>query len=157
MQARSQFCSDGVKGDKFTEQFMTAISFSNALGVHEQAIGLRVKRAEIIANNLANADTPGFKARDVDFAKALGNVSGSQGSSLRLSTTHASHLRSNGSENSGGVPIAYRQPLQSSLDGNTVDSQFESSEFAKNAVEFAASFRLLNGKFSGLSKAIKGE
>lgn len=133
---------------------MTAISFSNALGVHEQALGLRVKRAEVIANNLANSDTPGFKARDIDFASALGAATAS--SPLHLSVTHAGHQRATGAGGSD-IPLSYREPLQTSLDGNTVDEQHESAEFARNAVEFAASFRLLNGKFNGLSKAIKGE
>lgn len=135
---------------------MTAINFSNALGVHEQAIALRVKRAEVIANNLANVDTPGFKARDIDFAAALGSAKGQLGARLPLAVTHAGHQQV-GAAGGGDMEIAYRQPLQASLDGNTVDAQHESAEFARNAVEFAASFRLLNGKFTGLSKAIKGE
>ena len=68
---------------------MTAISFANALGVHEQALNLGARRAEIIANNLANADTPGFKARDIDFRQVL---AGASGSGLQMQTTHGRHL-----------------------------------------------------------------
>lgn len=137
---------------------MTAINFSNALGLHEQALSLRVQRAEVIANNLANADTPGFKARDIDFESMLNAVSSSSKSgSLSLQTTHSGHLTDASANDSASAPLLYREPTQSSLDGNTVDTQYESAQFAKNALDFASSFRLLNGRFSGLSKAIKGE
>ncbi len=131
---------------------MTAISIDNALGVHERSLYLRTQRSSILANNLANVDTPGFKARDFDFHRAL---VGAQNSSngLTMARTHSGHL---GSSKVGGldVPLEYRVPLQPSIDGNTVDSQMEIAEFTKNAMAFGASFRLLNGRFSGLSKAI---
>ena len=133
---------------------MTAINFSNALGIHEQALNLRVKRAEVLANNLANADTPGFKARDINFKSVLQGVH-SGGNKLGLHTTHGAHM--GGGSAAGSAELLYRTPLQPAIDGNTVDPHHESAEFAKNAMDFAASFRLLNGKFSGLSKAIKGE
>ena len=130
---------------------MTAISFGNALGVHERALLLRTERATVLANNLANVDTPGFKARDFDFAAALRSASAEQG--LGIAKTHARHLGDNGP----GVistELQYRIPLQPSVDGNTVDSQLETAAFARNAMDFAASFRLLNGRLGGLSKAL---
>ncbi len=133
---------------------MTAISFANALGVHEQALNLGVRRAEIIANNLANADTPGFKARDIDFRQVL---AGASGSGLQMQTTHGRHLNQDFQASGLGGDLKYRTPDQVGIDGNTVDPQRESAEFAKNAMDFAASFRLLNGRFASLSKAIKGE
>lgn len=139
---------------------MTAINFSNALGIHEQALGWRVKRAEVIASNLANADTPGYKARDLDFAKALQAATGAPGPDLRLAKTHRGHLSlgqgANG-DRAMNMPTLVRENMQTSLDGNTVDTQKESMEFARNAMEFSLSFRLLNSRFNGMSKAIKGE
>jgi len=135
---------------------MTAISFENALGVHEMALHLRTKRSEVLANNLANADTPGFKARDFDFAKVLKQTMKiNDGSQLRR--THVNHISTSSIQNTLDIPLSYRTPLQKSADGNTVDAQIESAQFAKNALDFGASFRFLNGKFSTLSKAITGK
>ena len=135
---------------------MTAISFENALGVHEMALHLRTKRSEVLANNLANADTPGFKARDFDFGQVLKQtMSISDGS--KLSRTHVNHIPTGVIQKSLDISLAYRTPLQKSADGNTVDAQIESAQFAKNALEFGASFRFLNGKFSTLSKSITGK
>lgn len=135
---------------------MTAISFENALGVHEMALHLRTKRSEVLANNLANADTPGFKARDFDFGKVLKQTMKiNDGSQLRR--THVNHISTSSIQNTLDIPLSYRNPLQKSADGNTVDAQIESAQFAKNALDFGASFRFLNGKFSTLSKAITGK
>ena len=135
---------------------MTAISFENALGVHEMALHLRTKRSEVLANNLANADTPGFKARDFDFGKVLKQTMKiNDGSQLRR--THVNHISTSSIQNTLDIPLSYRAPLQKSADGNTVDAQIESAQFAKNALDFGASFRFLNGKFSTLSKAITGK
>ena len=130
---------------------MTAISFSNALGVHERALLLRTERATVLANNLANADTPGFKARDFDFAAALRGATAEPG--LQIQRTNARHL---GADTPAVIStdLQYRVPLQPSIDGNTVDSQLETAAFARNAMDFAASFRLLNSRLNGLSKAL---
>lgn len=128
------------------------ISFDKALGIHAQALGVRVQRAEVLANNLANADTPGFKARDLDF-KAMLNSEMDQ--TLKLSETDGKHLPLN--EQAFGGHLKYRVPLQASLDGNTVDTQQETADFTKNVLDYQASFRFLNGKFKGLTKALKGE
>lgn len=135
-----------------------SISFSNALGLHERALNVRSQRAEVIANNLANADTPGFKARDIDFKAALAQASSGQ---MALQTTQGDHLQASG-QSAGGPGMApqellYRTPMQPSLDGNTVDSQMELSAYMRNAMDFQASFQFLNSKFKGLSAAIKGE
>ncbi|MAL98383.1 flagellar basal body rod protein FlgB [Hydrocarboniclastica marina] len=132
-----------------------SISFSNALGIHEQALNVRSQRAEVLANNLANADTPGFKARDFDFKAALNQASNNQ---MKMQTTQGNHLT--GSAGAAGAPdqeLLYRTPLQPSLDGNTVDSQMELSAYMRNAMDFQSSFQFLNSKFQGLSRAIKGE
>ena len=140
---------------KFNGVAMTAINFTNALGVHEQALHLRTQRSAVLANNLANAETPGFKSRDFDFVAALQQAQKSQQHS-RLQVTHKNHVTSTRLSHGSTTALSYRVPLQKSLDGNTVDAQLESAAFARNALEFGASFRFLNGKFAGLSKAISG-
>lgn len=134
-----------------------AISFDKALGIHPQAIELRVQRAELMANNLANADTPGFKARDIDFKAVMaqqlsGNASGTE---LAMNVTNGRHVSAGA--NGSDASLLYRNPLQPSVDGNTVDTQQELAEFTKNVLDYQASFQFLNGKFKSLSKAIKGE
>lgn len=127
-----------------------AISFDSALGIHQQALLLREKRSQVIANNIANADTPGFKARDIDFEAVL--------------KQHQSRL-SQGLESTASVDtvtlssdqLLYRNPLQASMDGNTVDPQQENAAFAENALRHQASFQFLNGKFTGMMKALKGD
>lgn len=132
-----------------------AISFEKALGVFEPALKLRAQRAEVLANNLANADTPGFKARDFDFHSALAEAAG-QSSSFTMSKTAPGHLDTDG-DGLAGPELGYRTPHQPSIDGNTVEDQIEHAEFMKNALEFQASFMLLNKKFKGLSKALTGQ
>lgn len=122
-----------------------------AFGVHADALQLRARRGELLASNLANADTPNYKARDLDFRNAL---SAAQGATA-LTTTHAGHMQLPGG--GGGVQTMYRVPSQSALDGNTVDTQIEQAKFAENAVRYRTSLRFLSGKISGLMTAIKGE
>lgn len=129
-----------------------SISFDKALGIHPQALETRVQRAEVLANNLANADTPGFKARDIDFKKML---AGQQEQQLQMTRTSGNHLPSHTDQ--AAMNLKYRIPQQASLDGNTVETQHEISEFTKNTLSYQASFQFLNGKFKGLTKAIKGE
>ncbi len=133
-----------------------AISFDNALGIHQQALLVRAQRAEVLANNIANADTPNYKARDLDFRSILADESEKLGEPLRMMQTSADH--------SAGIinpefaaDLMYRNPIQPSIDGNTVDMQTEQAEYARNALDFQTSFTFLNRKFSGLQKAIKGE
>lgn len=131
-----------------------AISFDSALGIHEQALNARVRRAEVLANNLANADTPGFKARDIDFQSALAQAQAA--SDFEMARSHAGHMGVNDSGGAGDE-LLYRVPQQPSIDGNTVDTQQEQSRFMRNAMDFQASFQFLNSRFTGLTKAIKGE
>ncbi|TBW59091.1 flagellar basal body rod protein FlgB [Marinobacter halodurans] len=132
-----------------------AISFENALGIHEKALNVRVQRAEILANNLANADTPGFKARDIDFKAALGEAQGQSGE-LAMARTEPGHIDPDAAMSDRAL-LMYRNPYQPSLDGNTVDAQQEQARFMRNAMDYQASFQFLNSKFAGLTKAIKGE
>lgn len=129
------------------------MKLDNIFGIHEQALKLRGYRSEVLAANLANADTPGYQARDFDFQQVLkGEVGGPQ----QLKVTHAAHL----SGTSGGLPInhlLYRVPSQPSLDGNTVDTQLETANFSANAMEYQASLGFINGKIESLLRAIRGE
>lgn len=123
-------------------------------GIHGAALLARSRRAEILAANLANADTPGYKARDVDFAALMRGQSG--GSDGGLVRTDARHLDPGGSRYFG-AEVLYREPGQPSLDGNTVDTQIEQAEFVKNAMQYQASLRFLNQRIQGLRSAIRGE
>lgn len=131
-----------------------SLSFDKALGIHADALQVRSRRLELLASNMANADTPGFKARDIDFRTALNEATGHAGG-VRMLRTHASHLPTQGA---GAVSDAlYRVPNQPSLDGNTVDVQMEQAAFAENAVQYQASLDFLNSRFRGLRTALKGE
>lgn len=134
-----------------------SITFKDALGIHEQALTVREKRAEVLANNLANADTPNFKARDLDFAALLkGQLSMADREGMGLNRTVSAHQPGIAGEDD--IPgMVYRVPLQPSLDGNTVDEQVEQAAYARNALEFQASFTMLNRRFKGLISALKGE
>ncbi len=130
-----------------------AISFENALGIHPQAMGVRVQRAEIIANNLANADTPGFKARDIDF-RAILNTESDKNSSVRLDKTNNGHMDGLLSPDEG---LKFRNPNQPAIDGNTVETEIENSEYMQNSMQYQSTFQFLNSKFKGLTGAIRGE
>ncbi len=126
-------------------------------GIHATALKLRANRAELLAANIANADTPNYKARDIDFKQALKKAVNQTGqSSSDLRTTNARHINSAGGSVMG-AELLYRNPLQPSLDGNTVDLQEERSAFMENSMMYQASLRFLNGKISGLMMAIRGE
>ncbi len=130
------------------------INFESALGIHEKALYLRDKRTEVIANNIANADTPGFKARDFNFQSVL-SAQTSGDTTKDLFRSNSRHLAPSSAATE--VTLSYRMPSQPSLDGNTVDEQSENAAFARNAIEHQASFQILNGKFTGLIKALRGE
>ena len=133
-----------------------AINFQSALGVHEKALHVRAARAEVLASNIINADTPNYKARDIDFRAALKSASSDMGST-RINATNSRHIGAGNSASLYEPELMYRNPLQPSLDGNTVEEQVELSRFAQNSMDFQASFQLLNSKFKGLSRAIKGD
>lgn len=128
------------------------ISFDSALGVHQKALAIRAQRTELLASNIANADTPGFKARDIDFKSALENVQAQTTGTMKR--THANHIQASSTSISETL---YRVPNQPSLDGNTVDEQLEKSAFAENALRYQASLDFLGRKFKGMIAAIKGE
>ena len=130
-----------------------SISIDSALGIHQDALRVRARRAELLASNIANADTPNYKARDIDFRAALGQAREALTQPVR---THANHLSTPGARQPGGEPL-FRVPNQPSLDGNTVDLQAEQAAFAQNSVQYQASLQFLGSKFKGLLTAIRGE
>jgi flagellar basal-body rod protein FlgB len=148
-----------------------ALNLDSYLGVHAQALTLEAQRTELLAANLANADTPNYKARDIDFKAALaaagGNgasVSGSgSASALAMSTTNGAHLGASAVSGADGSNAAidanlkYRVPMAPSLDGNTVDTQLEQAAFAENSVRYQATLTFLNARLKELMTAIVGQ
>ncbi|MBN1238777.1 MAG: flagellar basal body rod protein FlgB [Gammaproteobacteria bacterium] len=127
-----------------------------ALGIHPRALSIGARRLETLAANMANADTPRYKARDVDFRSALSEAltdrAARPAGSLR--TTDAGHLPA-GSDTT--PELLYRVPNEPSLDGNTVDAQMEQAAFSEAAVRYQASLDFLAGRIEGLRKALRGE
>lgn len=134
------------------------ITIDNALGIHPQALTLRSQRAEVLAANLANADTPNYKARDIDFKSVLSaaqNTTTGAGAALPLSASNAAHIQPLAGQSQ--AETLYRNPNQPSVDGNTVDSQVEYTEFARNALQYQASLTFLSGQIKTLLTAIRGD
>ena len=124
-----------------------------AFGIHPQALSLRSQRSSILANNIANADTPEFKARDIDFRTVLKDAQGNTKTSF--SRTHSRHIPLNdGPLNSS---LEYRIPTKQAGSGNTVESEVEQSAFAENALRYQTSLEFLNGTIRGMRLAIKGQ
>lgn len=129
------------------------MSFDKVLGIHAQSLQLHARRAEVLAGNIANADTPGYKARDFDFREILRQE---QTPSVAVRTTHQNHIPLDNGIISPSE-MAYRIPNQPSLDGNTVDSQLEHTAYAENAIQYQTSLRFLSGTIQTLKKAITGQ
>jgi flagellar basal-body rod protein FlgB len=139
-----------------------SISFDTALGISEKALAFRAQRAEVLGTNLANADTPNYKARDLDFSAVLAEQAdklAKGGSNMpTLTTTSGRHIEGEGiAMTTTDAALRFRIPTQPSLDQNTVDEQVEQAAYAQNSMDFQASFTLLNSKFKGLIAAIRGE
>jgi flagellar basal-body rod protein FlgB len=145
-------------------------SLDNYLGIHPQALQLEAKRNELLAANLANVDTPNYKARDIDFKTALSAASGesnaassSASSTLNPRTTGtsgaaapATPAAATGAGEIDSSAVKYRVPMASALDGNTVDEQLEQSAFAENSVRYQASLQFINSALRDLMTAITG-
>ena len=113
------------------------ISFQQALGVHPQAVKLRLERTELLTANLANVDTPNFKAKDIDFAAEMQRAS------------HTNVLPE--------ADVKYRVPMQPSEDGNTVELNTEQARFSQNSMDYQSSLTFLNLQLSGIKEAIEGK
>jgi flagellar basal-body rod protein FlgB len=111
-------------------------------GIHGTALALRSQRMAMLASNIANAGTPGFKARDIDFTKALDTATASQGKTAAEVADSA---------------VQYRVPIEASPDGNTVELATEQTQFAQNAIAYKATLSFLQGRVSTVMSALKGE
>lgn len=121
---------------------------------HADALKLRAHRQQLLASNIANADTPGYKARDLDFARALRVARGEAAEAPRLVRTSSRHLVDARGE---AMPEAlFRQVVQPSLDGNSVDMDVERGHFADNALRYEASLMFLNSRIRSLMAALQG-
>lgn len=124
------------------------------------AMGLRGHRQELLASNIANADTPHFKARDIDFKSAfeaaLKGAGGEAGTPLNMERTHAGHVSGERGAPYGAFP-RYRTEYQGAVDGNTVNMDVERASFAENALQLEALITFINGRFRTLQTAIQGQ
>ncbi|MDD6176920.1 MAG: flagellar basal body rod protein FlgB [Ruminobacter sp.] len=134
------------------------MTFSTAsmFGIHEQALSIRTRRAEILASNIANADTPGYKAQDLDFKTALKNAQENISSGTNIALTNDKHLNI---ENIGSdSAIMFRQNYQPDTgDGNSVDINIERMAYMQNSLEYQTTIEFLNSRINGLRKVIAGE
>ncbi len=123
-----------------------------ALAHHEQALKFRALRNQVLSSNIANADTPNYKARDIKFADAL-KTAGAE--SIPMTTTSDLHKRAWSTADTTGRTM-YRVPMQPTLDGNTVETDVEQAEFAENALQYRTSLAFLDGSLRTLKYAIRG-
>jgi len=130
----------------------------DALGFHQTALSLRAQRQQILASNIANADTPNYKARDIDFSKALqGALAKSDAAGVGLTKTAAAHLGENRTAAViGGAPLLYRTVQQGSVDGNTVDMDVERNQFLDNALRYEAGVSIIGSQIKNLLAAVQG-
>jgi flagellar basal-body rod protein FlgB len=132
--------------------------FENVFGIHEQALLLHGQRLGVLASNMANADTPGYKARDIDFTEVLASANGAGNGEapLALTSTSAAHIAS-GSGDAGSAELMYRNPYQASLDGNTVEMAVEQAAFSENNVRYQASLGFINSRIAELQFVMSGQ
>ncbi len=130
------------------------------LRFNEAALNLRGQRQQLIASNIANADTPNYKARDIDFngAMKLAMARGSPPAAelTKTATTHLAAKESSGSSGANGVPLLYRNIQQGAIDGNTVDMDAERNQFADNAIRYEAGITMISGQIKSMLSAIQG-
>lgn len=126
------------------------ISFEKALGIHPEALNFRVERSRVLASNLANADTPNYAARDLEFRLSVPEGKGRSPEDIVAPIPAMSMTQT-------GMNLKYRQPYQVSRDGNTVEAGIEQARVAENAMDFQTSLEFLNSKFNGLATAIDGK
>ena len=123
-----------------------------ALGIHGQALAVRTKRLELLAQNIANADTPNFKARDIDFRAALADVNNEPTS---MKATKGGHYELGEVANPDGT--LYRVPFNTAVDGNSVEISVEQAQYGKAAAQYQTTLSFLESRISGVRKALRGE
>ena len=122
----------------------------NPFGIHEKAVSLRNERMELISANIANADTPHFKAKDLDFQKILSGLNPSP-----MASTNFRHFETGESEGANG--LVFRTPYSSSVDGNTVEINVEQAAYGEAAVQYQATLQFLESRISSIRKSLRGE
>lgn len=131
----------------------------NYLRFNESALSLRAQRQELIASNIANADTPNFKARDIDFASAMQGAlaKANPAAANPLAATNKGHIQpaADGKALPDGTPVLYRGVVQGAVDGNTVDMDVERNQFADNAVRYEAGITMINHQIRSMMAAIQ--
>jgi len=135
-------------------------NLDNYLRFNETALSLRSQRQELLASNIANADTPNYKARDIDFASALQNAMAGGKSGGAMNTTNNNHMArgaATGDTLANGTPVQYRGVVQGSVDGNTVDMDVERNQFADNALRYEAGIMMINSQLKGLMTALQSQ
>lgn len=133
-----------------------AMALDPLFGLHSQALSVHRQRLDVLAANLANSDTPNFKARDIDFAATLARATVATDSGA-LTATAEGHI---GSANASGHSIddlVWRVPMQNGMDGNTVDAQIEQAKFADAAMHYQASLGFIDGRVKSMLTAITGQ
>ncbi|MCR5883265.1 flagellar basal body rod protein FlgB [Rhizobacter sp. J219] len=129
---------------------------TSTLDFHGQALSLRSERQRLIASNIANADTPNYVARDLDFASALKQATGAQQGAAALQATQPGHIALGGTASAVQSNLQYATPSQTNLDRNTVDMDRERANFADNSVRYEATLRFINGNVRTMLDAIRG-
>ncbi|MEE9332051.1 MAG: flagellar basal body rod protein FlgB [Methylophilaceae bacterium] len=131
----------------------------SAFSFHQDALRIRAHRQELIAANIANADTPNYKARDIDFKTAMQQATqlSTNGGLSKTSEQHMNGTATGNTSTAGlGEPL-FRPIIQGSVDGNTVDMDVERNEFADNAIRYQASLQMMNGQIKKMLTAIQGQ
>jgi flagellar basal-body rod protein FlgB len=131
-----------------------ATELDNYLQFHAQALNLRAMRQQLLASNIANADTPGYQARDIDFGKSLQAALAGRAGGVSLARTADGHL--GGAQSGQGAGSAqYRSVVQPSIDGNTVDMDVERAKFAENAIHYEANLTFINSQLKAMLAALQ--
>ncbi len=132
-----------------------ALDLDTYLGIQPEALQVQSRRMQVIADNLANVDTPNYKARDIDFQAALAAASGGADAPVTLQTTQANDIGGSPAAD-GSAELKYRVPLAPSLDGNTVNSELEQAAFAESTVRYQATLTFISTSLRNLMTAITG-
>lgn len=132
-----------------------AISPDPLFGIQAQALSVFSQRAQVLASNIANADTPRYLARDIDFHALLARETSAE-AALNLATTQSGHIDAGQLGSDANAALRYRVPAQPAMDGNTVDTQIEQAAYAENSVRYQASLTFINGQVRMLRMAISG-
>lgn len=127
---------------------------TDSMDFQSQALSLRAERQRLIASNIANADTPGYTAREMDFSQALREATGAAAVPGRMAATASGHIQPTAGATSE-TGLKYALASQTNLDGNSVDMDRERASFAENSVKYEATLRFLNGQIKSLSDAMK--